>query len=446
MKKKIALALAALALCVPMTVSMVGCGEGGPSEPSDVTQQSEVKSIEVTKEPAKTDYYVGETFSAEGGEITVEYEDGTTDTVAMTAEGVELTTPDMSKPGNKTITVTYGGERDRFTISVVNQGFKLTLDLNYDGAENTVIDVTKGQAAEEPADPAREGFTFYDWYTDEACTVPYDFDTPVNADTTIYAAWKEDGATYFEATYDLNYYGVAPQTYTQIVKQGESVKDIAVTPARAEYEFEGWYTDEACTVEFTDKAITADTTIYAGWTKTKTDTSTYTFEAEDTDLSGKSGPGFSGTAQEEGMIAIDGTGSASGGSYVSYLYQRNVSLEFYFASDSAVSDATVTISVAAEMENISFNSDEFQVLINGEAASYVAVNLPNDKTFRDSITITGVSLKEGANLIQLKVNNSKRPQGDASTYAATAPMVDCVKITTSAVLMWDANYGLPMEY
>ena len=184
--------------------------------------------------------------------------------------------------------------------------------------------------------------------------------------------------------------------------------------------------------------------IYAGWTKTKTQASTYVFEAEDTDLTGKSGPGFSGTAQEEGMIVTNAT--ANGEKAVSYLYQRNLTLDFYIASGEAVSDATVVISIAAELDNINFNSDEFQILINGEAASYTAVSLVNDKTFRDGITITGVSLEEGANLIQLKVNNAKRPLGDASTYAATAPMVDCIKITTSAVLSWDANYGLPMEY
>ena len=29
------------------------------------------------------------------------------------------------------------------------------------------------------------------------------------------------------------------------------------------------------------------------------------------------------------------------------------------------------------------------------------------------------------------------------TYQATAPILDCIKINTDAVLIWDANYGLP---
>ena len=446
MKKKLLAVIFSMLLCLPIMMGLAACGGNGSDEgdKDGTTVEKVVESIEIKTKPSKIEYYVGETFSLEGGMLLVTYEDDSTEEVALTAEGVTCTNPDMNNPGNKTITVTYEGERTRFSISVVNQGFKLTLDYNYDGAENTVINVTKGDEADEPATPVRSGYTFYAWYIDEACTMEYDFDTPVKADITIYAAWNEDGATYYEATYDLNYYGVAPQTYTQIVKQGESVKDLVFTPERAEYEFEGWFTDAACTTAFTDKAIGADTVIYAGWTKTKTQASTYVFEAEDTDLTGKSGPGFSGTAQEEGMIVTNAT--ANGEKAVSYLYQRNLTLDFYIASGEAVSDATVVISIAAELDNINFNSDEFQILINGEAASYTAVSLVNDKTFRDGITITGVSLEEGANLIQLKVNNAKRPLGDASTYAATAPMVDCIKITTSAVLSWDANYGLPMEY
>lgn len=32
------------------------------------------------------------------------------------------------------------------------------------------------------------------------------------------------------------------------------------------------------------------------------------------------------------------------------------------------------------------------------------------------------------------------------TYQGTAPMVDCIKLTTTAVVTWDANYNLPMMY
>lgn len=359
----------------------------------------------------------------------------------MTEAGVELTSPDMEKAGNKTITVTYGGKRARFTVSVQNQGFKITFDQNYEGGESTAADITKGSNAERPADPARPGYTFYNWYQDKDCTVPYDFTAPVAADTTVYAAWKQDGVAYCEVTYDFNYYGVVPQAYTQIVASGETAKPLSETFTRADYTFNGWCNDAAGTTVYTPTPITADTAIYASWTRTKTGTTTYTFEAENTDLTGKTGPGFSGSASESDMI-VDST-SASGGKAVSYMYKNGLALEFYIACDTAVDDATILLSLAAEMDSISFTSAEFRVLINGDPLAYDDVSLPNDQTFTDAITISGVSLNEGANSIVLEVNNSKRPMGDASTYAATAPMIDCIKVETAAVLSWDANFGLP---
>jgi len=425
-----------LSACTPQGEPAASGGSGGSGKT--------VSKVEVTKQPDKTEYYVGEEFSAAGGMITVTYEDNTTAEISMSDAGVELTAPDMGKVGNKTITVTYGEKRDRFTVSVQNQGFKLTFDQNYEGAENTTADIVKGSAASRPADPTRAGYTFYNWYQDKDCTVLYDFAAPVTADTTVYASWKQDGVTYYEVTYDLNYYGVVPQTYTQIVANGETAKPLSGSFTRQDYSFKGWCSDKEGANPYASTPVTANTTVYASWTKTKTGTDVYTFEAEQTDLTGKTGPGFSGSASEGDMV-VDST-SASGGKAVSYMYKNGLALNFCIASDTAVSDATIVLSLAAEMDSINFTSEEFQILVNDTALPYSDVSLPNDSTFRDAITLTGVSLKEGANTIVLKVNNSKRPMGDASTYAATAPMIDCIRIETSAVLIWDANYGLPRQY
>lgn len=49
-----------------------------------------------------------------------------------------------------------------------------------------------GSTVTKPADPAREGYTFAGWYTDEACTEEYKFDTAVTADMTLYAKWTKN--------------------------------------------------------------------------------------------------------------------------------------------------------------------------------------------------------------------------------------------------------------
>ena len=65
--------------------------------------------------------------------------------------------------------------------------------------------------------------------------------------------------------------------------------------------------------------------------------------------------------------------------------------------------------------------------------------------FSDKIVIKGVSLNEGYNFIQLLTNNDRHPWGNPGegTYQGTAPVIDCIKITSESVLTWDENYGLP---
>lgn len=52
--------------------------------------------------------------------------------------------------------------------------------------------VKRGNTAKEPEEPMKEGYIFAGWYKDEGLTEKYDFESAVNQDITIYAAWKED--------------------------------------------------------------------------------------------------------------------------------------------------------------------------------------------------------------------------------------------------------------
>lgn len=138
---------------------------------------------------------------------------------------------------------------------------------------------------------------------------------------------------------------------------------------------------------------------------------------------------------------------ASGGKFVSYLYKNGLALEFYLASSEAVSDATLTLSIAGEMENINLTPETYLVEVNGIALNYAPVSLESGGAFTDGIVISGVNLTEGANTIRLVTNNSVNPMGEGvGTYQGTAPMVDCIKITTNAVVSWDGVQGLPVQY
>lgn len=406
-----------------------------------------VVRVTISKEPDRVEYFIGDTFDPSGGEIEITYrtDEGTeVVTAPMIAGGIEFSAPDMSTAGSKSVRVTVGGRRANFNITVVRLAGIVTFDLGYEGSENQTVRVAENRTVSKPEeDPVREGYTFRGWYEDAACTVEYEFGRNIiTGDISVYASWTSDASESYSVTYRLNYYGVRRSTFTQYVQSGESARELAAgyaTPVRSEFEFEGWFTDADATQEYNGQPITANTVLYAGWTKAKVN-DTYTFEAENVDLTGMVGPGYSGEATGAEMIVNDSSRGASNGKYVSYLYRKGLTLNFRFASSEVVSDATVSIYLAAEFDNVSLSQDNYTISINGQLPDY-SISFVNGAEFT-ALTFTGVSLKEGENIIQLITNNDVNPAG-GGTYEGTAPMVDCIKITTSAVLMWDENYGLP---
>ena len=81
-----------------------------------------LESIEVTTNPTKTTYNVGEDFSPNGIVITAHYSDSSTKVINDSSEefvSVTFSGTDFSTAGTKTITVTYGGKTTTFTVTVV---------------------------------------------------------------------------------------------------------------------------------------------------------------------------------------------------------------------------------------------------------------------------------------------------------------------------------------
>lgn len=71
---------------------------------------------------------------------------------------------------------------------------EITLFANDGTGLNRVERVTPGVPMPEPAwvPPCRTGCTFGGWFTDEACTVPFDFDAVVEKPLTLYAGYSRD--------------------------------------------------------------------------------------------------------------------------------------------------------------------------------------------------------------------------------------------------------------
>ncbi len=418
----------------------------------DIDTSKTVKKLEVEKEPDKTYYEVGEEFTVEGGIVRVIYDDGTEQLVPMTSADFTVAQPSMSAVGTKNINVKYEKKKCTFTVRVASKSFSFTYNLNYDGApEAETATVVKGQTAESKI-PARDGYAFVAWYANPDFIYAYDFSKGVLEDTEVFALWKKDGAEYVDVTFDRAYYGDLYQKYSYPVEKGAAVAQPA-DPVRVGYVFDKWVDETGAAYDFA-APVTEEMTLTATWQKTVSGRQTYVFEAEDTSLKNKVGPAFSGTCSEEGMIVTSPADrGCSNDRFVSFLYRNENSLEFYIACDEELTDVTFYARLSAELRDFTYDPSNYAFELNDVALDYAPIELvnvpvPEDAAafldclpFQDFVIGVNVTLKQGANLIRLVTKNSVPMDG--TTLEAAAPIVDCIKLETEGVVIWDANRGLP---
>ena len=108
------------------------------------------------------------------------------------------------------------------------------------------------------------GYTLAGWFTDYNCTKPYNFDSAVTSDITLYAKWTPNT---YEVTFDPNGGGVAPAVHKMTVTY-DSVYGTLPVPINLGRKFLGWYTSADGGEEITASSIvkiTKDTKFYAHW-------------------------------------------------------------------------------------------------------------------------------------------------------------------------------------
>ena len=234
---------------------------------------------------------------------------------------------------------------------------------------------------------------------------------------------------------------------------------------RADYKFLGWFTTADGDTEYNfETAVTADTEIFAHWEQIIIEgVKNYVFEAELTDLTDFEGSGFSNEAKGRQAIQ-DSKGEdvkASNGYWVGYLYKTGCSLTFVINSDKDVNDVTLKIRLSGEIVNqVRVKNTEFKIALNGKQLKYndIVINgIPTGvgappAAFNDYELGANLSLKAGENTVTVTVENNVPLAGSDGIQAggkiqATAPLVDCIKITTAANLSWNPWFeGLEKKY
>lgn len=114
-------------------------------------------------------------------------------------------------------------------------------------------------AISQPQDPIRSGYTFEGWYSDQALTQAYTFDTmPLNG-ITIYAKWLgQPTHLYFNSN--------GGSEVAMITAPLDGVISEPSAPTKSGYTFDGWYQDHMLSEAFTTWVMpSGGITLYAKW-------------------------------------------------------------------------------------------------------------------------------------------------------------------------------------
>ena len=104
---------------------------------------------------------------------------------------------DLSKLKVKTSTVLYAN------WAAADGSTTYSVRFNSNGGTSIPTQtVISGKTATEPSAISRDGYAFQGWYTDEALTNPYDFDTEITGDVTLYAKWAVKLSGVLNARFD----------------------------------------------------------------------------------------------------------------------------------------------------------------------------------------------------------------------------------------------------
>ncbi len=347
--------------------------------------------------------------------------------------------------------------------------YEVVFKANYSDGKDIVSRTKLGKVPSDVVPEERTNYRFAGWYEDEGCTKLFDFNKEITEKVVLFAKWVSENVTFHTITFNENY-GSEPKTTTASVAEGEALSR-PTNPTRANvtekghqaqnFQFKGWYKDKEGNEPYDfSSGVTSDLTLYAGWT------GQYIFEAEHVSFIDETsgmpiqGMGASGGSEGANMVDSPAPGTeginASNGYYVTYLFAPFLTLTFNIDSDRAVNDAKLTFRITCEKVGYALSPTEqdgetengtmisnYTITCNGTAIDYPLIEVADTtghedtggvRPFSDHVLTTSLNLQKGQNKFKFISSNS---HGMGGTMAATAPVIDCIKIDTKAELSWN---------
>jgi|GEM_PF-2447136 Listeria/Bacterioides repeat/M6 family metalloprotease domain len=189
-------------------------------------------------------------------------------TLIQNGDGSLTYTANAGKTGQVTFTYTASDGIDMVptaaTVTINILPSTITVGFNSTGGSSVSSqNIANGSKASIPTAPAKSGYTFVGWYTDLATTIPYDFNTALSSNITLYAKWNKIINNYVVSFNSNGGSAVGSQTITE-----GNRATLPAAPALNGYTFNGWCADSGLTAWFDfNSAITGNITLFAKWTR-----------------------------------------------------------------------------------------------------------------------------------------------------------------------------------
>lgn len=158
---------------------------------------------------------------------------------------IQVTQIAVGSTGNKTLYAKF--TINQYTILFEENGGSLVDDITQD----------YGTTVTEPIDPTKTGYNFGGWFTSQAFTTLYVFNTMPAANTTAYAKWTEGVFTVWFRDWD----GTILQEHEHTFGEDLTGETPPVDPTRTGYAFTGWNASIPSTMPANNITITAQYSI-----------------------------------------------------------------------------------------------------------------------------------------------------------------------------------------